>query len=163
MGRRVKKIDNLIWDLHTSASLALAAGSVGVAFVGVGTQPATLLRMRGEILYWVDGTQAPGGAIQVFSGIVKVPEGSGTDVAYDPFNDGNAPWIWFSCISLGYEEMVTDVVAVQGAQFARVGIDNKAMRRIRPDEELQLVHRNVTTGTAMAVNISTTVRLLQGF
>ncbi len=163
MARRTKKIDNVIWDLSTGGVGALSAGTSAILFASVGTQPTTLLRMRGQVLSYVDATQAPGGLVQLTMGIIKVPEGSGTTVQYDPATDANAPWIWYDFALLGYEEMVTDVVDVPGATSFRSVIDNKAMRRIRPDEELQFAITNTTQAGALSVNMRYGVRWLQGF
>ncbi len=159
-----KKIDSVFWSLSNGSSVAQSAGSVGVQFASVGTAPTTLMRMRGRVLAYADGAQAPpSGPILLSMGIIKVPEGTGSTVLYDPAADGNAPWIWFDTIILGYEEMVTDAIDVPVATGQRLIVDNKAMRRIRPDEELQFVVTNTTIGTALTSNLAYQIRWLQGF
>ena len=161
--RHAKKIDNLRWTLSGASFNALAAGTQALAWISATTLPETIMRMRGTLLVYVDGAQAPGGQTRIGVGIIKVPEGSGTTVVWSPQTDANAPWVWVSYFTLGYEEMVTDVVDVSGATAYREIIDNKAMRRTRPDEEYQAVVESITTGTALSVNVQLNVRTLIGF
>ncbi len=163
MARRTRKIDNLIWDHSSGSFLAQSAGSAAAIFATVGTTPVTLLRIRGQLAAYIDAASAPTKLVKCTFGLIKVPEGSGATLQYDPVDDANAPWIYWSSWFLGYEEMVTDVISVQGMSSFRETIDNKAMRRIRPDEELQVAFSNVTVGTASSVNMTYTVRWLQGF
>ncbi len=162
--RGVKKIDNLIWELSTGSVLAQAAGTSALNFSTVGTTPTTLLRLRGEIVGYLSGTQSPTGLAVLTCGIIKVPEGSSTTAQYDPVSDANAPWLWFSSYFLGYDETVVDVIqSTVAVSSFRETIDNKAMRRIRPDEELQFVVTNTTVGAARSTNIAYSIRWLQGF
>ncbi len=161
--RHAKKIDNLVWGPFGGAFLAQAAGTAANLFKSVQTVPQTLMRLRGEALIYVDATQAPGGLTQVEMGIIKVPEGSGATARYGPSDDANAPWLWFASLHIGYEEMVTDVIDVPGISSARIVIDNRAMRRLRPDEELQIAIQSTTVGGAISVNAVYTGRHLVGF
>jgi len=161
---RVRKIDNLFWGTTSNDHLALAgSGVVGATVISVGTQASTLLRIRGEVLVYLDGVQAPGGLARVEMGIILVPEGTGGSIRFDPSADGNAPWLWFGIVHVGYEEAVADVVDVPGITSVRVPVDNKAMRRIRPDVETQFVAANVSIAGTPAVNIAYGFRILQGF
>jgi len=96
-------------------------------------------------------------------GIIKVPEGTSTTVVYDPVTDGDAPWLWYDFANLAYEEYVTDVIGSTEAAMRRIIVDNKAMRRTRPDEEYQFVATNQTTNGAAAVDIAFGFRTLIGF
>ena len=158
-----KKIDNLRWALGDAPSLAQSAGSVAQVFLAAGTNPVTLLRVHGEIYTAFDTAQSPGKLVKVTVGVIKVPEGSGTTVQYDPVSDDNAPWLLYQILMLGYEEMVTDVVSLCGSAFERRIIDNKAMRRIRPDEELQIVITNTTINGAASTDTLVSCRSLVGF
>ena len=150
-----------IWELSTGSFSAQAAGTSALQFSSVGTAQTTLVRIRGEIIGSVDATQAPGGLVSLTWGIILVPEGSGTTVQYKPSQDANAPWLLYGSAHLGYEEMVTDVVDVPAITGFRLVIDNKAMRIIRPDQEMQLVVDNATVFTALPVNFAYTLRWLQ--
>jgi len=162
--QRVKKIDNLIWDGSTGSSNGLAAGSsAAVNFAVTGNAPSTLLRLRGTHICFLDGVQAPGVLNVVRYGIVKVPEGSGTTVQYDPASDETAPWLFYNSVLLGYEEMVTDAIGLTEISSFREIVDNKAMRRMRPDEELQWAVNNTALVGSAAINAGFAIRFLQGF
>ncbi len=160
--RGQKKLDHTRWD-NSNGIFGTSAGAAAFEFSAVGTEPATLLRIRGEVAAWVDGTQAPAKAALISYGIILVPEGTGTTVLFDPFLDANAPWLLYGQGVIAYEEMVTDVVDVPGVTSFRHVIDNKAMRIIRPDVEMQFVVTNTTIGGALGVNLNVGLRWLIGF
>ncbi len=159
---RVRKIDNLRWGLIDENVLALAAGSAAKNIASALTVPETIMRFRGNVAAWLGGSGAPGRAVQVTAGMWIVPEGTGTTVLGDPFNDGNADWFWHLSVPLAYDEMVTDVVDVPGMTSYREVIDSKAMRRVRPDEEIQLVVTNITISSASAIDFALSGRILFG-
>ncbi len=160
--RPVKKINTLRWIGIQSASLAQSAGSIAVTAIAAGTPAETVMRTRGELSCWFDGTPAPGEIVLVSCGLVVVPEGQGTTVIWDPFNDPNAPWFWFEEFTLGYEEMVIDVIDVPAMSGVRKIVDSKAMRKTGPDEEVQFVVTNTTLSGGQDINTSLTGRLLAG-
>ena len=152
------------WFGFTSSTsfLAQAAGPLAVAVSTAGGIKNTIMRTRGQLISYIDGAAPPGGLVQMFVGMVVVPEGSGTSVRYDPQDDSNAPWFYYNTFMVGYEEQVTDVVSAQGLTVFRDTIDNKAMRLLQPDEEVQLVVKNVTVGAAESINTVLTGRFLIG-
>ncbi len=159
-----KKIDHTAWDGFTLTSSSQAAGSLGFNFLTTALdRPVTIMRIRGEFIVWVDGAQATGRHAIVTAGIIKVPTGTGTTVLLNPITDDKASWMWYTSVSVGYEEMVTDVIDVPGLTAVRVEVDNKAMRIVRPDEELQLVITNSTGIGAVSINATMTGRMLIGF
>ena len=159
---RVRKIDNLFWTLGTATQGALTAGTAGSLVITSGTVPATLMRTRGHLAAWLDGTSAPGLGVQVSCGLIVRPEGTGGTVLQSPFTDGNADWFWFSSFFLGYEEMVTDVVDIPLISGYREVVDSKAMRRLKPDQEVQFVVENTTVLSASGININGSFRFLLG-
>ncbi len=160
---RQRVIHTTRWLATNVNAGALAAGSVAVGPVLAAGSPAeTILRTRGEGSVFVDTTEEPGGRSLISMGLVLVPEGQSTTVIWDPFNDDNAPWMWFKEVMVAYEEMVTDVIDVPSTTGARFEIDVKAMRKANEDEELQFVAVNTTLATAMAVNINVALRFLLG-
>ncbi len=162
--RFVKKMDNLFWGLAGGSQLALAAGSfAGQVFLSVGTIPSTLLRIRGTVLAFIDGVQAPGVLNSVTWGIIKVDEGAGSTSRYDPVADSNAPWLAYGTFLIGHEEMVTDVLGGAGLDWQRHVVDNKAMRRIRVDQEVQISVSNVALAGSAPINFAFALRVLQGF
>ena len=159
--RSGEKIDFVHWTGGAVEALAfgagIVAGTLGVAL----HEPETLMRLRGNLLAYIDGSQVNGGGVVIGAGIILVPEGTGTTVLWSPLTDSDAPWIWYDRFRLGYEEMVTDVVDVPAATGYRSVIDNKAMRIIR-NQEIQVVFENVTFLSAMSVNVGVDIRALSG-
>ncbi len=160
-GRHAKKIDNVHWTIISVSAFAQSAGVVGVNAVAAQHLPETLLRTRGEVAVTMDGAVAPGVAVAVACGLILVPEGTGTTVLWSPFTDGDAPWFWWDCLHLLYDEAVTDVVGSQMTLCARRVVDSKAMRRIR-NTEVQFVVENSTLGVGVSTNTTLTARLLAG-
>ena len=139
----------------------MAAGNDALQFSAVGSLQTTLVRIRGEITGYIDAAAAPGGLVQVNYGIILVEDGAGTGSRWTPVDDATAPWLLYGTALLGYEEMVTDVVDVPGLTSFRYVIDSKAMRIVRPDQEMQFVCENTTVFTARAINVAYSLRWLQ--
>ena len=112
------------------------------------------MRIRGELVSWIDGASAPGKAVQIAVGALVMPEGQGTTVVSSPITDDNAPWLFYERFVLGTEEMVTDVVDIPGLTIFRKTIDVKAMRILRADQEMQIVMENATILASSSVNLS---------
>jgi len=158
--RSGKKIDFTHWATGQDSG-SFAAGTVAATLFSAEHGSQTLLRMRGEWAAILDGGLGVATFIRVSVGIILVPEGTGTTVLWKPFTDGNAPWIYVSYATLGYEEPVTDIIGITGLAFIRQVIDNKAMRIVR-NQEIQIVWENTTLNAAGTVNIAATVRALSG-
>jgi len=141
---------------------ALAAGSAGVLLVAADTIRDTIMRTRGNLCAWIDGLETPAVAVRVSVGMIVVPEGTAATVLWAPFTDETAPWFYHTEFTLGYEEMVTDVIDVPGISSYREVIDSKAMRIADPDTEVQLVVENTTITGAASVNVSVSGRFLLG-
>jgi len=140
----------------------LSAGNQALNAVVASEPKATIMRTRGEVLVYVDSTQAPAGLALVSMGLILVPEGTGTTVLWDPFADANAPWFWYQETFLGYEEAVTDVIANQQIMAHRIVVDSKAMRIANGDEEVQFVVTNTTINGARVINAAAAFRFLIG-
>ncbi len=162
---RAKKLDHKNWELSNGyfSAIAAAASPVALQFSTSASQPATLLRIRGEITAYRDGTTAPPTAVLVSYGIILVPEGTGTTPLFDPFIDANAPWLLYGQGLIAYEEAVSDVVDVPVVTGFRHVIDNKAMRIIRPDVEMQFVLANTTQASTSSINLNYGLRWLLGY
>ena len=161
MARHAKKIDYTHWTGNRATFGGFSAGVVAATMFPAIHEPEILLRLRGELVAYLDAVQAPGSLVDVAVGLILVPEGTGATVLWSPIADSDAPWVWYARMSIGYEEMVTDVVQAAALSGMREKIDNKAMRIIR-NQELQLVAENVTIFTVAAVNISVNVRGFNG-
>ncbi len=160
-GRHAKKIDTVHWLGTIGNVAALGAGTVADSLLAAQHLPETLLRMRGEWYFSLDGAQTGGQGVNVTAGIIQVPEGTGSTVLWSPFTDSDAPWIWWDTCALFYEELVTDVIIAQAGPDMRRVIDSKAMRKLR-NTELQLVVENTTIANAASVRGSVSVRVLAG-
>jgi len=159
--RSGKKIDFVHWSGQAGSFLGQGAGTNALTLFAALHEPETLLRIRGNLITTLDGTQAPGGLVRMGLGIINVAEGTGTVANWSPLADPDAPWIWYDTFFVGYEEAVTDVIDVPGLSSYRSTIDSKAMRIIR-NQELQLVLEQATTGAAMTTNTAVSVRILSG-
>ncbi len=157
-----KKIDSLRWSRGGASNLAFGAGTLAATIVSDGLVEATIMRTRGSLIAYVDAAQAPGGLVRIGVGILSVMGGQGTTVVSSPLTDGEAPWMWFTQFQLGYEEYVVDVIDCPGITSYREMVDVKAMRKMRPDVELQLVFENITIGGALSVNMAVDLRFLIG-
>ena len=155
-GRRA----DLRWTFGSFTFAAFSAGTSGGTIVTAGSTSQTLMRTRGEISAWLDGTSTPGEGMQIGVGMYVVPGGTGATVLSSPLTDGEAPFFYYEVFQLAYEEMVTDVIDVPQMTSVRKTIDVKAMRVIRPDQEVQVVAENVTNFSAGAVNIVVNARFL---
>ena len=151
---------NRHWTGFTGGALALSAGTIGVQLATIDHITETLMRMRGSLIGYIDGAQLGGQLCRVAVGVNLVPEGTGSTVLRTPVADADYSWIYWTNFTLGYEEMVTDVVDVPGISSHREVVDNKAMRIMRPDQELQVVFENQTLAMAVSVNLHFSGRLL---
>ena len=156
-----RKIDFVHWTYGSFTFLATQAGIAAVNVFPAAHDPETLLRIRGNVLGFIDGASAPAKHISVGVGLIVVPEGTGTTALWSPIQDGDAPWLWVTYFELAYEEMVTDVIAAQVAMAYRESIDNKAMRILR-NSEIQCVMENATINGAAAANVTGSFRALAG-
>jgi len=161
--RRGREIESLRWDGGGFTQLGFGAGTAaGAQITADEAPPETIMRIRGEILCWADGASAPGISAEIGFGLLLVPEGSAGNVTVSPITDSESPWLLYERFTIGYEEMVTDVIDVPGITSYRKVIDSKAMRIIRPNVEVQSVLENVTVQAAMSVNFRFNLRVLFG-
>ena len=156
-----KKIDIVHWTYGSWSIGNLVAGQQAVNVLSAQHLPETLLRTRGGVSLTLDGAQASGVGVSLAMGLIVVPEGTGTTVLWSPITDGDAPWFWWDSRELLYEEAVADVVVSQNTMSYRVGIDSKAMRKIR-NGEIQFVVENATIQGASGVNVFGAARFLSG-
>jgi len=133
-----------------------------MTYLTAAVETETLMRQRGNLSCFLDTTQSPGILIDVAIGTIVMPEGQSTTVVSSPITDENAPWIFYSRFTVGYEEMVTDVVDVPQMTSYRENVDTKAMRILKPDQEIQLVIEQATLGGAGEVNLTLSDRILIG-
>ena len=160
-GRHEKVIDILRWSGSNHLSQGQSAGSIAQTYISDGSTE-TLMRIRGELTCWLDATSATPLGVECAVGALVVQAGSGTTVIQNPITDPDAPWLFYERFTIGYEEMVTDVIDIPQLTMFRKTIDSKAMRILRPGREVQLVFTNSTLIAATAVNFSFSNRTLLG-
>ncbi len=149
--RRAGRRTDYTWQRFDVSTLAVTASSptAQVAQLAIAAS-ATVIRIRGELLAWLDPTISAGDLIAVACGLRVAPNGSGTTVVIDPVNDGSADWLWYEAFHLGGESTAQDTTIAA----VRKVIDNKSMRRMKQGEEIQFVMNQLTEGTAQAVNVA---------
>ena len=153
-GRRA----DLRWTLGTTSFLALAAGNSSDTVVSAGTTSQTIMRVRGEILSWLDGTLGPGAAIIVALGLLI--QQAGATATSLPLTDGEAPFMMYHVWHLAYEEQVTDVIGSPFAAAVRIEVDVKSKRILRPDQEIVAVIEAATIANAAPANTAFAGRFL---
>ncbi len=139
---------------------AITAGTAALTLVTFGTANTTLIRLRGNLVAWIDGNEAPPVGLDVAIGAIVMPEGQGSTVLSSPVTDDDAPWLFYERFAIGYEEYVIDVIDAPGLTVFRKEIDVKAMRILRPDREVQLVMEQSGPIGNGAVNILVNFRAL---
>ncbi len=156
------KIQNLRWIGGRQSFNAVSAGSSAQTHITAAAETDTVMRTRGEVYGYIDGVAAPGELFEVAIGLIVMPAGQGSTVVLAPITDPDAPWYYYTRFTLGYEEAVVDVVDVPGITSFRAVIDSKAMRILRPEQEVQIVMENATIQSAGAVNCGISTRVLLG-
>ncbi len=156
------KIQNLRWIGGRQSFAALSAGTSATTFITAAATTDTIMRIRGEVVGYIDGASAPVKWIEIGLGCILMPAGQGTTVVLSPITDPDAPWLFYERFTLGFEEMVTDVIDVPGITTFRADVDVKAMRILRPETEVQIVVENATIGGAGSANVALSSRVLLG-
>ena len=159
--RKGRSIDTVRWGGSNLFFAAQAAGASGLTFITDGATE-TLMRIRGELVAWIDGNEAPAVAVDVAIGALVVSGDLGTSVFQTPITEPEAPWLFYERFTLGFEEYVTDVIDAPGLSVMRKSIDSKAMRILRPGREVQMVVEAATLSGAASVNVSFCSRVLLG-
>ncbi len=153
-GRRA----DLRWTKGAASFLALGAGSAQFAIVASGITSQTLMRTRGNLVAYMDGTSAPPKLVEVAVGMLV--QQAGAVATSLPLSDGEAPFFYYDSFMIGYEEMVTDVIDIPGISSYRAVVDVKAMRVIRPDQEIVFIVEQATTSGAGPINLAFSARFL---
>ena len=148
----------LKWDDFAFSALALSAGDTSAVVISPVTESQTIVRTRGELLCWMDGAPTPPRLIRV--GIGLLVQQAGATATVSPLTDGDAPWFWYETFHIGYEEAVIDVIDYPGLALFRKTIDVKAMRILRPAQEVVCVVEQATVDGAASINAVVSARML---
>ncbi len=139
-----------------------AGGTAATQAVDSTANTETLLRTRGNLTCWLDGSLSAAISVRVAVGLLLVPGGSATTVLSSPITDADASWLWYTTFTLGFEVYIAGAFNARVTEHMEV-IDSKAMRIIRPDVEIQLVAETVAViGAGAPVNIAFDGRMLFG-
>ncbi len=147
------------WQFSEVSSLAQSAGVVAVLYL-TANHPITVLRIRGEFVVYLDGTQTPGALVSIQAGLIHRRSGARSTAVAEPRAESETRWLWYNTTILGYEEQVTDVIDAPVLTAVRVHVDNKAMLKMKSEDELQFVITNSTLGNAASINAVFSGRLL---
>ena len=150
------------WELARGSDFLVAAGGDSVRTVGDFTQAETLIRIRGEVLVWLDpATSEVGDALEVAWGVLRAPTGILSEVGVNPIQDGGAPWVAYGVATLASE--IANFVGVnEGSLMKRFEVDNKAMRKLRDAETLYFVLRTSSIVGSPTMNYGFMLRFLTG-
>ena len=138
----------------------LAVNAGGMEDVFTLASPGTIVRVRGELLVQLDAG-AVDERVVLALGLKVVSENAaaaGVASVPGPFVDGADDWFWH-----GYAVMLSlaEAAVVNEALFARVHVDSKAMRRVKPSEHIVFVAQVAgSTDQAGTVDILGGLRIL---
>ncbi len=146
------------WTGGRQAFLAQATGSSQAVILTAGNTSQTLMRTRGTLVAFLDGVQTGGELLDI--GIAMLVQQAGATATSLPLTDPEAPFFYYDRFAIGYEEAVSDVVDMPGLSVYRATIDVKAMRVIRPDQEVILIVEAADIAGNANANISVAARFL---
>ncbi len=143
-GRRSGRRTDYTWlntgDVELAQDLTTSVGTFGSSSL-VATAAQTVTRLRGRIGVYLDAAAADESAmILVGIGIFdadQVVAGAAPELFAGGIDDGS--WMWQGAL---YVHSGVGVVAgSEEGQFDRIDIDSKAMRRMKANESIALVHQ----------------------
>ena len=123
-------------DIATGTATAGNAGIINIL------APATISRIHGHIFFQLD-TTAVDERVVICYGLIIVSEnalGAGVASMPHPFTDAEVSWIAHGFASVS---SLAEAAVQPDALFTRVEVDSKAMRKVKPTEQLVLVVESV--------------------
>ncbi len=159
-----KKIDFKSWTAIPSVQEVIITDSTvsgaGLAF----SEPATILRCRGEILVHLEATLGIGDSVKFGFGLGVISSDAftlGATAMPDPSGDADYPWVYWTEITLGSESVAVEQAS--GIQNLRIPVDSKAMRKMKPAETFcWIIQRTDLGGNPPAVVDIAQTRVLIG-
>ncbi len=157
--REGKKRNYYDWEGTFLALTTLTSGVIAEFVLFTGDKAETLVRIRGWTLAQlaVSGSAAGDAAVVGF-GIIIAP--AGASVAVSSLTEPGANWWYHEQVILQTQGAVGGVSVNGDLSGQRTLIDNKAMRKLREDENIFLVVENVNLVGAPGVQVSATIRAL---
>ncbi len=163
-GRRTDYQWANVGDVELGTDLAVAAalyGSTGLTFA----LPGTIMRIRGRIGCYLDAGAADENAMILVGLIVVDSDSFVSGAAPELFTtaDDDASWIWQGAL---YVNSGVGVLAgSEEGQFDRIDVDTKAMRKIKTNSTLALVHQapaGLVTDQAGTYDLTWYLHVLRG-
>ncbi len=150
-GRRTGRKPDYEWEGGSFAINAIGAANQIQSPVSV-LAPLTLMRTRGQILVGLEATPAAGEQFAVAIGIIIGTDAqltAGLTAFPNPATVLDAAWLWHQWVPLAAETAVME--QSDGGMVHRVIIDSKAMRKMKPNENIVVVAAgNVLAGAPTA-------------
>ncbi len=141
------------WEGTIPTPLALtAAGTFIWSSLGINS-PVTILRCIGELLINLDETSVAGDEVQITAGIAIVSADAfsvGASALPDPEEDPEFDWLWWYPTFLA----APDASESSHSGASRIRVDSKAMRKVKPSQNLIGVvqYKDITGLPAVQVN-----------
>ena len=159
--RAGRKIDFKNWedipaiDLSSTAAETIIGPSLNFGI------PATILRVRGNLVVFFDGA-ADTSQQNVAMGLAVLSTdavAAGAGSVPDPAAEAEFPWLWWTSVPIAHH--VVGAAVLQDLAFARVVVDSKAMRKVKPGESLVIVYQTTAAITTTRIDQSH-IRVLIG-
>ncbi len=131
--RSVGRRADLRWTLGIADFEGITATAAST-IISAGNTSQTIMRTRGSLLCSIDGPTL-NDVVHVGVGFLIIQ--SGGSATSTPIADGDAPYFWVEYFTLSSETGTPDDQL--GTQNHRLVIDSKAMRVLRPDQEVTCV------------------------
>ncbi len=156
IARRAGRRADLRWTLGTATLEGIATGGNAASIVlSQGNTSQTIMRVRGHYFAVIDGPTL-NDVVTVGLGLLIVQAGAAA--ASVPLTDGDAPYFWYEVFHLFTETGTAEDTI--GGTLVRGVIDGKAMRILRPDQEVLLVAQTGIVVGAPVVDVGFTGRFL---
>ncbi len=150
-----RTIDFKSWDGIPGIELGLAGAQTALGGSLAFNIPATILRLRGELLFVLDGAAESASIfVTVALGVISSDAfAAGSGSVPDPAAEAEYPWMYWSTVALINQSSDTAATAGeqnQVGQAYRLQFDSKAMRKVKPGQSLAWI---VETGSATPIDI----------
>ena len=155
------------WHGIAPGAQTFTANSTAVlGFVGTGQDPATVLRMVGELFVGFGAqTLVAGDAARLAVGFGIVSQDAldvGSSAMPDPGAEPEFDWLWWYETTLSNMSVTTAEAFAQGAGYTRVLVNSKAMRRMSPRQSLACIAEYTDITGTPQILASCTARVLFG-
>ena len=121
----------------------------------------TIVRCRGSLLIATVSPGVSARAHMTMGLIVADSRAFAVPAVEQPLTDIGSDWLWWTSESLIADGTgVTPLDEAGLSVFARVNIDNKAMRKVQPNQVIALVLQNGVVNSSMQIRVTGVLRFL---